>query len=171
MTEAEFSPGFLYIWHLATMEAQSASSAEITPDHFVLALCSFGEMPVDVLQDRLEGIRLQQEAEDVRGVFRFCGLALTRFWHRLRTQLGESGERPLDGVWHRSEEAKTACKLAAEFARERGRDCPEAIHLLWALARQQAGAWAMLLNADGFSLKELEAIAAKTAADDGSLQS
>jgi ATP-dependent Clp protease ATP-binding subunit ClpC len=160
MSKGPESPGFLLVWHLATLEAQAAAFDAILPDHFFLALCKAAEAP----QDRFSGgpglAEAADEAAVVQGALREVGLAPGPFRRKLREVLGTAGRAPVDGKWHRTPAARAACDRAAELACSQGAASVCMVHLLWALAREPDGTWPGLLRTAGFSTAALAAAAA-----------
>jgi len=108
MHQAEFLEGVL---KLAAQEAQASGYAQITPAHLLISLARFTEAdsPADA-----------SVAGALREAFASAGMEPRTFRRALRSLLGNRGEKPPDGVMHRSARCKAVFAVAGQLAAQAG---------------------------------------------------
>jgi ATP-dependent Clp protease ATP-binding subunit ClpC len=149
---ADYSDALIILWHVAGIEAANAAYSEILPAHFLMAIATVCDMPVDKLFERgdaqFAGSRAVIEAEffEIGIAVKCAGIDPVRFRRRLRGAIGKGGQRPPDGVLHRSQESRRFFSRAERLAVESGARTVRPIHLTWALAETGNPVWSPVLE-------------------------
>lgn len=128
------SPAMDLVWHTACQEAAAGEFAEIAPEHFLVAILKFSEMPIDELGDLAFGADEAREmvAEVTRVREDLNRRAIDSTWVRreLRGRLGRGGSPGSGGQKHRSQASRDAFDAAARLSAVEGRDVLTPEHLL-----------------------------------------
>ena len=125
------------VWHVAAKEAARAGFEFIEPDHFLVAVLKFCELPVSELTDdpSLASLaeQLTTEQQELLRVFHGIRLDTTATRRSLRRRLG-SGDHRYDGAtMHRSPASRQLFERAEGLASEAGKEVLQAPYLLSAL--------------------------------------
>ena len=148
-----YSPSVILVWRIAAGEAHAGNATEIEPSHLLLGLCKLCDLDFEELfagqSDVDHGARrdIEDEAEELRGLFQQAGLDQTRFRRRLRALVAKSGPSPADDdVMHRSRESRRVFRRAEEMVQTTGGSgVVQTRHLLRALLEIADAPWAGLL--------------------------
>ena len=125
------------IWKLASIETAAGQFPKIQPEHFLLGLLKFAELPAHELPNLgVEHGAAQQIVQEIAGIAReleTLGIRSTKARRDLRGLLG-LGDSPYHGrTLHRTPESRELMNAAARLASDRGSDTLTASHLLQAI--------------------------------------
>jgi ATP-dependent Clp protease ATP-binding subunit ClpC len=162
----KYSDGLILAWQLAAYEAGAASSASIEPGHFFVSLCKMCDLPLeDVLDGSSKGAverkiaAIEAEVNELKSVFGKIGLDPKRFRRSLRAQLqGEDGERPSDGVMHRSSQSRRLFSRAERMCSDDACRVVGMLHLLRAIGEVEGAPWETIIEKMGVNRADLVGI-------------
>jgi ATP-dependent Clp protease ATP-binding subunit ClpA len=127
------------VWKLAVREARTGEFKEIEPEHFCMAVLTFAELAVKVIEEASDdGVTAKLVAGDVQLVregLQRCGVESTKARRKLRKQLGTGDTPQKNGKIHRSASSRALFESAAKLADESGIDTVTPLHLLTALVQ------------------------------------
>ena len=135
----KWSPSILLIQRFAVGEMAAADFKEIQPEHLLMSLMKFAEMPAGAA----EGVDADDEltkdiADDVailHEALEKCGIESTNARRKLRRKLGK-GDTPFKGgSAHRSAASRKLFDDATALATDSGGDTVTPLHLLTAIVQ------------------------------------
>jgi len=127
------------IWQLAGREAITADFREIEPEHFLLGLLKFAELPVDELAQIIGGSAAEVILHEVRAIRELCAerqIETTPIRRALRTHLGRGSFPYSGGQIHRSDASRALFDRASQLAAETGSEVTMASHMLAVLLNE-----------------------------------
>ena len=105
----EYSKSLTIVWEIAAREAVDSSSEEITPSHFLIALCKICDRQIPEIKEEIHGL-----------LDRFHGIDLKQLRRRLRSLITNSNlVANLGEKINRSAESKQAFQRAEEIAQSK----------------------------------------------------
>jgi ATP-dependent Clp protease ATP-binding subunit ClpA len=125
------------VWQIAAREAAAGEFKEIEPEHFLLALLKFSELPVEEVGKIAAGTEaageLTAELNATRETLINRSIESKPFRRQLRTLLGKGGYPYDSGKMHRSKISRELFNTAARLATDVGKDVLTTEHLLEAI--------------------------------------
>jgi ATP-dependent Clp protease ATP-binding subunit ClpC len=125
------------VMQFATYEAIGARFGEIEPEHLLMGLLKFGELPVGEMEKLLSGAsaakQLVKEVEAVSKELARRGIESKKVRRELRTKKGKGSGRFSGGRMHRSAISRQIFNVAAKLADDAGSDAVTAEHILESL--------------------------------------
>ena len=139
------------VWQLAGHEAIAGAFKEIEPEHFLMALLKFANLPVTEIEKLGAGAEaVQALTSDVQGVGEDLdtrGIDPTAVRRALRSALGKGNHKYEGGQMHRSQATRVYFDKAAMLASEAGCDVLTGRHVLNAMLAEPTPAVAKAIDA------------------------
>ncbi len=125
------------VWQLAGQEAIASDFKEILPEHFLVSLLKYVELPAAEVEKIALGAEASRallgEVNELRGELAERGIDSTQTRRGLRARLGK-GNCPYDGGQkHRSQASRDAFDAAVRLAENAGSEMLSTVHILRAL--------------------------------------
>lgn len=124
------------VWQLAAKESIACEFKEIEPEHFLIGLLKFSELPVEDVNRVGGGAAAARElaaaVASVREVLAERSIDTKQLRRDLRSRLGKGGCPQEGGQKHRSAASRTLMECAARLAADAGSEVLLPIHLLQA---------------------------------------
>ena len=137
------------IWQLAGYEAIAGAFKEIEPEHFLMALLKFADLPVAEIEKLGAGAEAVQALScDVLGIgedLKARGIDPTSLRRAIRTALGKGGQKYDGGKMHRAQATRSYFDKAVVLASEAGSEVLMGKHVLNALLAEPTPAVAKAL--------------------------
>jgi ATP-dependent Clp protease ATP-binding subunit ClpA len=137
------------VWQLAGHEAIAGAFKEIEPEHFLMALLKFADLPVAEIEKLGAGAEavqaLTSDVQAIREVLDGRGIDATAVRRAIRTALGKGDHKYDGGRMHRAQASRVYFDKAALLAAEAGNDVLTGRHVLDALLAEPTSAVAKAL--------------------------
>ena len=132
------SPGAVFLFNVAALEATMTDCKEIEPEHLFLAMCKISDVSPNKMDKMVEApqellTRIKEETARVNSLLEKARLDPMKVRRRLRRLLSKRSELQGDFTKHRSRRCRRVCEAAETRAMTLGEAEAQPEHFLWAV--------------------------------------